>query len=145
MAGSRNPPLLRFRSYGHCRESRPDLLWRVMRKSQLAPSATQWTLERDGYSILLGIFGPKEIERLIDAVSAIDSNAGVCSRGGVYAVRNLLHVSPATKELASSVEVRSIAQENLARDAFPVRGTLFDKTVGANWLVPWHQDLTICV
>ena len=26
-----------------------------------------------------------------------------------------------------------------------MRGTLFDKTLGANWLVPWHQDLTICV
>lgn len=26
-----------------------------------------------------------------------------------------------------------------------MRGTLFDKTPSANWLVPWHQDLTICV
>lgn len=26
-----------------------------------------------------------------------------------------------------------------------VRGILFDKTASANWLVPWHQDLTICV
>ena len=26
-----------------------------------------------------------------------------------------------------------------------VRGILFDKTEGANWKVPWHQDLTIAV
>jgi hypothetical protein len=26
-----------------------------------------------------------------------------------------------------------------------VRATLFDKTPGANWPVPWHWDLTICV
>jgi hypothetical protein len=30
-------------------------------------------------------------------------------------------------------------------DAFAVPATLFDKTADANWLVPWHQDLTICV
>jgi ectoine hydroxylase-related dioxygenase (phytanoyl-CoA dioxygenase family) len=26
-----------------------------------------------------------------------------------------------------------------------VRGILFDKTPGANWKVPWHQDLSIAV
>jgi ectoine hydroxylase-related dioxygenase (phytanoyl-CoA dioxygenase family) len=26
-----------------------------------------------------------------------------------------------------------------------VRGIYFDKSPGANWLVPWHQDLTIAV
>jgi hypothetical protein len=63
----------------------------------------------------------------------------------VYAVRNLLHVSATINELAHSAKVRSIVEGNLAKSAFPVRGTLFDKTAGANWLVPWHQDLTICV
>jgi hypothetical protein len=29
--------------------------------------------------------------------------------------------------------------------AAPVKATLFDKTPDANWLVPWHQDLTISV
>jgi ectoine hydroxylase-related dioxygenase (phytanoyl-CoA dioxygenase family) len=41
--------------------------------------------------------------------------------------------------------IRAIVDEHLGQGAFPVRGTLFDKTAGANWLVPWHQDLTICV
>lgn len=27
----------------------------------------------------------------------------------------------------------------------PVKGIVFDKTPAANWKVPWHQDLTICV
>lgn len=49
------------------------------------------------------------------------------------------------RELAWSVKVRSIAEDALEDSAFPVRATLFDKTADANWLVPWHQDLTICV
>jgi ectoine hydroxylase-related dioxygenase (phytanoyl-CoA dioxygenase family) len=27
----------------------------------------------------------------------------------------------------------------------PVRAIFFDKSSGSNWLVPWHQDLTIAV
>jgi hypothetical protein len=61
---------------------------------------------------------------------------------GVYAVRNLLNLSPAIDDLAHSANLRSIAEEYLRKPSFPVRGTLFDKTGEANWLVPWHQDLT---
>ena len=70
---------------------------------------------------------------------------GVRSRGGVYAVRNLLRLSPVINELAHSTKLSSIVEENLSKSAFPVRGLLFDKTPMANWVVPWHQDLTICV
>jgi ectoine hydroxylase-related dioxygenase (phytanoyl-CoA dioxygenase family) len=102
-------------------------------------------LQRDGFSILPGIFGPEEIEDLVAAVSTLNGNNGVRSRGGVYAVRNLLHLSPTINGFAYSAKVRSIVEANLGTSAFPVRGTLFDKTPMANWVVPWHQDLTICV
>ncbi len=78
-------------------------------------------------------------------LTGIDVRCGVRSRGGIYAVRNLLRLSPAIGEWARSAEVRCLVDRHLAGGGFPVRGTLFDKTAGANWLVPWHQDLTICV
>ena len=105
----------------------------------------QGDLLKDGFSILRAVLGRQQITDLIDAVSKVNDDKGVRSRGGVYAVRNLLQLSPAINELAHSAKVRSILEENLRKVAFPVRGTLFDKTVGANWLVPWHQDLTISV
>jgi hypothetical protein len=52
---------------------------------------------------------------------------------------------PSFRELARSSKVQSIVEETLQNSASPVRATLFDKTGGANWLVPWYQDLTICV
>jgi len=102
-------------------------------------------LRDHGFAIVHSVLGAQQIEDLVDAVSRISHNNGVRSRSGVYAVRNLLQLSPTINELAHSPELRSIVEENLAKSAFPVRGTLFDKTAGANWLVPWHQDLTICV
>ena len=43
----------------------------------------------EGFSILPGVFGPREIENLIDAVSKIGRDRGVRSCGGVYGVRRL--------------------------------------------------------
>ncbi len=103
------------------------------------------SFRQDGFAILPGVFQQQEIGCLIDATSKIDGNNAVRRRGGVYAVRNLLHLSPKINELAHSGKLQSIVEENLGKPAFPVRGTLFDKTGTANWLVPWHQDLTICV
>jgi hypothetical protein len=112
---------------------------RVVRNFQPA------NLERDGFSILPGVFPQQEIESLVAAISTLDGRNGVRTRGGVYAVRNLLHLSPTINGFAYSAQVRSIVEANLATSAFPVRGMLFDKTPMANWVVPWHQDLTICV
>ena len=103
------------------------------------------SFQADGFSILPGVFGGPEIEDLIEAISQIENGRGVRSRGGVYAVRNLLRLSPAIDKLARSPEVCPIVEGYFTKAAFPVRGTLFDKTTGANWLVPWHQDLTIAV
>jgi hypothetical protein len=102
-------------------------------------------LQEEGFSILPGIFGRQEIEHLVDAISKIDQGAGVRRREGVYAVRNLLQASPAIGELAHSPKVHSLIEERLEKAFFPVRGILFDRTPSANWLVPWHQDVTICV
>ncbi|WP_321476475.1 phytanoyl-CoA dioxygenase family protein [uncultured Paludibaculum sp.] len=102
-------------------------------------------LESKGFAVLPDVFDQLAIEHLIDGVSQIEPQSGVRTRTGVYAVRNLLELSPAAATLAASGTLRSIVEEYLAPAAFPVRGTLFDKTEGANWLVPWHQDLTICV
>lgn len=103
------------------------------------------SFRQDGFAIVSGVFGQQESDGWIDAISKIGTDDSVRSRGGVYAVRNLLHVSPEINDLARSTTVRSIVEGILGKLAFPVRGMLFDKTSAANWLVPWHQDLTICV
>jgi len=102
-------------------------------------------LQDHGFLILPGVFGPREIETLIGTVSRVGDKDGVCSRRGKYAIRNLLQLAPEIAGLANSTKLRQIVERHLGHAADPVRGTLFDKTPAANWLVPWHQDLTISV
>ena len=42
-------------------------------------------------------------------------------------------------------QLRGLIESVLVRDAFAVRGLLFDKLPQANWGLPWHQDLSIAV
>jgi ectoine hydroxylase-related dioxygenase (phytanoyl-CoA dioxygenase family) len=102
-------------------------------------------LEENGFIILPTVVSREEVSSLIEAISKPMATEAVRSRGGVFAIRNLLELSPAINEFAHSDRVSSLIQKHLAKPAFPVRATLFDKTDSANWLVPWHQDLTICV
>ena len=110
-----------------------------------APNPSTIDFERDGFAIIPAVFAPEEIGRLIDAMSQVSDQRAVRTRGGVYAIRDLLAISQPVRELAASRKLRGIVETHLAPCAFPVRATLFDKIAGANWLVPWHQDLTICV
>jgi ectoine hydroxylase-related dioxygenase (phytanoyl-CoA dioxygenase family) len=103
------------------------------------------SLNQQGFAVVPGVLDDREVGSLLLATSISDDESAVRRRSGVYAVRNLLNLVPAVAELSNSPKVIGIAREVLGPDAIPVKGTLFDKAPGANWLVPWHQDLTICV
>ena len=48
-------------------------------------------------------------------------------------------------DLACSPALTDLVQPHLPQRARPVRAIYFDKSPDANWLVPWHQDLTLAV
>jgi len=76
---------------------------------------------------------------------SVERGGSVRVRGRTaFARRNLLDL-PFVRELAASDAVASLPRLILGDDARPVRGILFDKTPGANWVVPWHQDLSIAI
>lgn len=103
-------------------------------------------LEEKGFAILKNIFDEQEISHLIEAVSKLkDSNAVSRKNNEIYGVRNLLNHSPEIRELSQSRKVRGIAKNFLGKNAKVVRAIYFDKTLNANWKVPWHQDLMIAV
>ena len=107
----------------------------------------EWSAElaSHGFCIIPVLLTPDEIGKLSAELSAVQSNDSVRRRKGVYAIRNLLDIVPAVAELAASERLKALVAAALAPNAFAVRATLFDKTPGANWLVPWHQDLTVSV
>lgn len=98
-----------------------------------------------GFAIVPDVLAAKEIATLLSALAAVPPQPGVRKKSVVYAIRNLLNAVPEVSDLASDPKIMNLARQALGPNAFPVRATLFDKTSDANWLVPWHQDLTICV
>ena len=96
-------------------------------------------LEVDGYAIVPEVLNADRVHGLASVLS--ESGSTLTGRGGR---RNLLD-EPVVRELACSKEIRNLVTPVLGDNAFVVRGILFDKTEGANWKVPWHQDVTIAV
>lgn len=102
-------------------------------------------LDAHGFALVPGVVGEDVVRGLLAALDDADEGEGVRRRESVYAIRNLLEVVPDVAALARSAEVRALVEPVLGADAFAVRGILFDKTPDANWMVAWHQDLTIAV
>lgn len=96
-------------------------------------------VESAGYAMVPDVLRVDHICGLIEALGG-DVEASV-GRGGR---RNLL-AGPIVRQLANSTEIRNLVEPILGEKAFVVRGILFDKTEGANWKVPWHQDVTIAI
>jgi ectoine hydroxylase-related dioxygenase (phytanoyl-CoA dioxygenase family) len=110
-----------------------------------APERLHEALQADGYAIVRGALSGPDVDALVAELEAAAGGGAARRRGEVYAVRNLLEEVPAVARLASSTVLQSLAEASLGAEAVAVKGTLFDKRPEANWLVPWHQDLTIAV
>lgn len=99
----------------------------------------------DGFAIVPGVMSSADVDGLLEAIARANDELAVRSRGGIYAIRNLLTMVPAVRAWADSPECRELVEPVLGCNARAVRGILFDKLPEANWKVPWHQDLSIAV
>ena len=111
----------------------------------LSAHQTGAAVEIDGFAIVEEVLSRSAVDRLIHALEHFSDIESMNRQGSVFAVRNLIDASPEVKALAESAGVRSLVKPVLGTRFFPVRGILFDKIPGANWKVPWHQDVTIAV
>ncbi len=88
----------------------------------------------DGFSIVPQVIAPAECQQLIELLGAV-SGAG---RRGLLGITEVA-------ALARSARILDLIRPHLVGVPVPVRSIYFDKSPTANWLVPWHQDLTIAV
>jgi ectoine hydroxylase-related dioxygenase (phytanoyl-CoA dioxygenase family) len=106
-------------------------------RAAIQSSERERDFSRDGFELRRGVLSDEGVAALLSELSAITNRSA--NR------RSLLRDCPAVAELAASPPLQTIASEALGGDAFAVRALLFDKLNGANWGVPWHQDLAIAV
>jgi hypothetical protein len=88
----------------------------------------------DGFAIVSDVLNKAEREQLIEQLGPV-SGAGR---------RGILEFAPIAK-LSRSERLLGLVRPHLSAQPRPVRGIYFDKTADTNWLVTWHQDLTIAV
>lgn len=108
------------------------------------PTTLQEDIERAGFAIVPDVVVPAKVTRLLEALEDYKTYDGA-GRDKVYAIRNLLEAVPAVRELAHAPEIKGLVESLLGPQSFVARAILFDKISGANWKVPWHQDLSIAV
>jgi hypothetical protein len=91
-------------------------------------------LEAEGFFMVRALVG--EAERRVLLI-ALGEPQGAGSRG--------LLAIPEIRAWALSAGVLQRVAAHLGPRARPVRAIFFDKSPAANWLVPWHQDVTLAV
>jgi ectoine hydroxylase-related dioxygenase (phytanoyl-CoA dioxygenase family) len=97
--------------------------------------------DETGFVVLPSIISQGLIDDLRGACERLPAD-GRRSRAGI---RDLLRRDPTFADLAGSRAVRDLVDPILGPTAFVTRSILFDKTLGTNWDVVWHQDITIAV
>jgi hypothetical protein len=90
--------------------------------------------KQSGFAAVPNVLSAAEQHELLSALGPV-SGAG---HRGMLAV-------PAVAKLSRSALILDIVRPYLPTDPFPVRALFFNKTQETNWLVSWHQDLTLAV
>lgn len=97
-----------------------------------------------GYGIVSNVLDANQVKSLRAATEFQDAGSTHQRGGQAYANRAALTIE-AVAALAKSDEVLGLVSKALSQKPFAVRAILFDKVEGANWKIPWHQDITIAV
>jgi hypothetical protein len=91
-------------------------------------------IAENGFAIVRNVLPPSRRQALIDALGPV---AGAGRRG-------LLGV-PMVARLANSRRILGLVRPHVPGEPRAVRAIYFDKTPDKNWLVSWHQDLTVAI
>lgn len=103
-------------------------------------------VQQYGFALRRGALTSEQVETLRRLLHPASDPAGLRRRrGAAYAARNLLWECPRIGTVLTRLGLDAIAAEAIGSGAFALNATYFDKTPGANWKVPAHQDLIMPV
>jgi ectoine hydroxylase-related dioxygenase (phytanoyl-CoA dioxygenase family) len=100
-------------------------------------------LVTNGYAIISHVLSDLELGELITWSRKFEGHK-LARRGTTFAIRYLLN-NQVIQDLARKPAIRDLAATFVGPKCFAIGGTLFDKVADANWLVPFHQDVTAAV
>lgn len=103
------------------------------------------SINQNGFTIFENIFSKSELQNIKNTIEKKQAtNANFRKGKALFAIRNFLEEFPELRPLLLTKSLRNLL--------FPISDSLklvkaiyFDKPPKANWVVNWHQDLTINV
>jgi ectoine hydroxylase-related dioxygenase (phytanoyl-CoA dioxygenase family) len=109
-------------------------------------SLSKSQIDKKGFTIIESIFSKNEIQNLIEIIENATQNSDNFRKSeNLFAIRNLLQEIPALNKILWNENLKSLIQNTFGENYFNVKAIYFDKPANSNWIVAWHQDLTISV
>jgi ectoine hydroxylase-related dioxygenase (phytanoyl-CoA dioxygenase family) len=103
-------------------------------------------IESEGYAVVEKIFSTTEVSHLIQIIeNATQNSPNFRQSNDLFAVRTLLSEIPELQETLWNENLKTIIKNLFGEKYFNVKAIYFDKPPQSNWIVAWHQDLTISV
>lgn len=105
----------------------------------------QQELLENGFAIVENLFTEKEIEVILQTIeNQQNTNAAFKTNGDLFAIRCFLQQFSELQTILRNDALKNLL-ESLGAGYKMVKSIYFDKPIRANWVVNWHQDLTISV
>lgn len=91
--------------------------------------------EKDGCLTIASVYKTEEIERIVELMSSLQVEQ-------TFGVRQFLKKYEVLIPIVFNENLKSIIR-SISKKAVVIRSLYFDKPPNANWMVNWHQDLTV--
>lgn len=106
----------------------------------------QKQLEENGFTLLPNQLSPAQISAFSSEIDQYIQAAQLQQpTQEVFAIRNLVNTIPGLIPQLHAAGIPELAHHFLGDAGVIIRSIYFNKPAAANWVVPWHQDLTVTV
>jgi ectoine hydroxylase-related dioxygenase (phytanoyl-CoA dioxygenase family) len=100
----------------------------------------QQELLENGFALVENLFTENEIKLILQTIdNQQNTNAAFNTNGDLFAIRCFLQQFSELQTILMNDSLKTLLA------SFGVKSIYFDKPIRANWVVNWHQDLTISV
>jgi hypothetical protein len=104
------------------------------------------SLSQNGFTSFPDIYTISEVNSLIKIIeNATQNSPNFRQSNDLFAIRNLLSEIPGLQNVLWNGKLKTLIKDLFGANYFNVKAIYFDKPPQSNWIVAWHQDLTISV
>jgi ectoine hydroxylase-related dioxygenase (phytanoyl-CoA dioxygenase family) len=105
-----------------------------------------WGYGKYGFITLPDIYSISEVNSLLKIIeNATQNSPNFRQSNDLFAIRNLLSEIPELQNMIWNAHLKTLIKDLFGANYFNVKAIYFDKPPQSNWIVAWHQDLTISV